>query len=136
MAESILSLSGIAKHYGNIPAAVDVTLDVHVGELLVLLGPSGCGKSTLLRLISGLETPDQGTISSNGRVLSDTSTLVPPEERKISLVFQDNALFPHMTGGDNVAFGLPKYESGTRARRVGEVLDMVRLTDVAGRYPH
>ena len=136
MAETILSLSGIEKHYGNIPAAVDVTLDVHLGELLVLLGPSGCGKSTLLRLISGLEAPDHGRISSNGRVLSDASTLVPPEERKISLVFQDNALFPHMTVCDNVAFGLHKHEAGTRSRRVGEVLDMVRLTDVAGRYPH
>jgi iron(III) transport system ATP-binding protein len=136
MAESILSLSGIEKHYGSVPAAVDVTLDVHLGELLVLLGPSGCGKSTLLRLISGLEAPDHGRISSNGRVLSDASTLVPPEERKISLVFQDNALFPHMTVCDNVAFGLPKHEAGIRTRRVGEVLDMVRLTNVAGRYPH
>ena len=136
MAETILSLCGIEKHYGNIPAAVDVTRDVHLGELLVLLGPSGCGKSTLLRLIAGLEAPDHDRISSNGRALSDGSTLVPPEKRKISLVFQDNALFPHMTVCDNVAFGLPKYEAGARMRRAGEVLDMVRLADVAGRYPH
>ncbi len=106
MTETILSLENVGKQYGDVLAAVDVTFDVRPGELLVLLGPSGCGKSTLLRLISGLEAPDRGRITGNGRVLSDTGLLVPPEQRHISLVFQDNALFPHMTVRDNVSFGL------------------------------
>ena len=136
MSETVLALRNVGKRYGNVPAAVDVTLDVRLGELLVLLGPSGCGKSTLLRLISGLATPDRGRITSNGRVLADGATLVPPEERKISLVFQDNALFPHMTVRDNVAFGLPRRENRARFQRTAEALDMVRLGDVAERYPH
>ncbi len=136
MTETILSLDNVEKRYGDVLAAVDVTFDVRVGELLVLLGPSGCGKSTLLRLISGLEAPDRGRITSNGRVLSDTGLLVPPEQRHISLVFQDNALFPHMTVRDNVSFGLANHDNGTRERLVAEALDMVQLADVGHRFPH
>ena len=136
MTETILSLANVEKRYGDVPAAVDVTFDVRPGELLVLLGPSGCGKSTLLRLISGLEAPDRGRITSNGRVLSDTGLLVPPERRHISLVFQDNALFPHMTVRDNVSFGLSKHDNGARKRVVTDALNMVQLGDVSHRYPH
>ncbi len=136
MRETVLSLTNVEKHYGDVLAAVDVTFDVHLGEFLVLLGPSGCGKSTLLRLISGLETPDRGRITSNGSVLSDTGLLVPPERRHISLVFQDNALFPHMTVRDNVSFGLANHDNGTRERLVTEALEMVQLGDVGHRYPH
>jgi len=136
MTETILSLSNVEKRYGSVLAAIDVTFDVRPGELLVLLGPSGCGKSTLLRLISGLEAPDHGRITSNGRVLSDTGLLVPPEQRHISLVFQDNALFPHMTVRDNVSFGLPNHDTGARKRVVADALNMVQLGDVGHRYPH
>ena len=136
MTTSILTLENVEKRYGDVPAAVDVTFDVRQGELLVLLGPSGCGKSTLLRLISGLETPDRGRITGNGRILSDTGLLVPPEQRHISLVFQDNALFPHMTVRENVSFGLSKHSSGARDSVVADVLDMVQLGDVGHRYPH
>ncbi len=136
MTETILSLSSVEKRYGSVLAAIDVTFDVRPGELLVLLGPSGCGKSTLLRLISGLEAPDHGRITSNGRVLSDTGLLVPPEQRHISLVFQDNALFPHMTVRDNVSFGLPNHDTGARKRVVADALNMVQLGDVGHRYPH
>ncbi len=136
MTETILSLANVEKRYGSVLAAVDVTFDVRPGELLVLLGPSGCGKSTLLRLISGLEAPDHGRITSNGRVLSDTGLLVPPEQRHISLVFQDNALFPHMTVRDNVSFGLPNHDTGSRKRVVADALNMVQLSDVGHRYPH
>ncbi len=136
MTETILSLANVEKRYGSVLAAVDVTFDVRPGELLVLLGPSGCGKSTLLRLISGLEAPDHGRITSNGRVLSDTGLLVPPEQRHISLVFQDNALFPHMTVRDNVSFGLPNHDTGARKRVVADALNMVQLGDVGHRYPH
>jgi iron(III) transport system ATP-binding protein len=136
MTETILSLSNVEKRYGSVLAAIDVTFDVRPAELLVLLGPSGCGKSTLLRLISGLEAPDHGRITSNGRVLSDTGLLVPPEQRHISLVFQDNALFPHMTVRDNVSFGLPNHDTGARKRVVADALNMVQLGDVGHRYPH
>lgn len=136
MTETILSLSNVEKRYGSVLAAIDVTFDVRPGELLVLLGPSGCGKSTLLRLISGLEAPDHGRITSNGRVLSDTGLLVLPEQRHISLVFQDNALFPHMTVRDNVSFGLPNHDTGARKRVVADALNMVQLGDVGHRYPH
>ncbi len=136
MTETVLSLANVEKRYGDVLAAVDVTFDVRQGELLVLLGPSGCGKSTLLRLISGLEEPDRGRITGNGRVLSDTGLLVPPEQRQISLGFQDNALFPHMTVRDNVSFGLSKHHSGVQARVVADALNMVQLGDVGHRYPH
>ncbi len=133
---SALSLRGVGKRFGPVVAAADITFDVDDGELLVLLGPSGCGKSTLLRLVCGLETPDEGRIECGGRLLNDEAVQLPPEARKISLVFQDNALFPHMTVCDNVAFGLHGRPNGTRTQRVSEVLDMVRLEDVVTRFPH
>ena len=134
--ESVISLNGVTKRYGDVIAAQDVTFDVRPGELLVLLGPSGSGKSTLLRLICGLEAVDDGRIESRERLLTDATVMVPPEARKISLVFQDNALFPHMTVSQNVSFGVRGLSNGATARRVAEILAMVRLRDVAGRYPH
>ena len=132
----VLSLTGVTKRYGEVTAACDVTFEVCAGEFLVLLGPSGCGKSTLLRLICGLEELDAGRIESGGILLSDGTVMIPPEARKISLLFQDNALFPHMTVRNNIAFGLNNFSREAKATRVAESLDLVRLQDVANRYPH
>ncbi|TDJ49225.1 MAG: ABC transporter ATP-binding protein, partial [Gemmatimonadetes bacterium] len=136
VAEKVISLVGVTKRYGDVTAAHDVTFDVYAEEFLVLLGPSGCGKSTLLRLLCGLDSVDAGRIERNGTVLSGESVCVPPEARGISLVFQDNALFPHMTVRNNVAFGLANQPKEAIAERVAEMLDLVRLRDVATRYPH
>ena len=136
VAEKVISLVGVTKRYGDVTAAHDVTFDVYAGEFLVLLGPSGCGKSTLLRLLCGLDSVDAGRIERNGTVLSSESVCVPPEARGISLVFQDNALFPHMTVWNNIAFGLANQPKEAAAERVAEMLDLVRLRDVATRYPH
>jgi iron(III) transport system ATP-binding protein len=113
-----------------------LSLAVEDGEFLVLLGPSGCGKTTTLRLIAGFETPDGGTIALRNQVVADAGRLVPPERRGVGVVFQDYALFPHLTIGANVAFGLRHLDRGARRARVGQVLDLVGLADHADRYPH
>ncbi len=111
--------------------AVDLT--VPPGTVVALLGPSGCGKTTLLRAIAGLERPDAGTIALGGRLLSGDGTHVAPEKRRVGMVFQDWALFPHLSVAANVAFGLPKRERDSE--RVAETLGMVGLSGLAGRMP-
>ena len=133
---SALVLDDVTKRYGAVVAARSLALDVHQGEVLTLIGPSGCGKSTTLRLIAGLERPDDGRISIAGDIAADRRTWQPPERRRVGLVFQDHALFPHLSVDDNVAFGLDRLTRADRRARVGEVLDMVRLQHLAGRYPH
>ena len=113
----------------------DVSFAVRSGEVMCLLGPSGCGKSTTLRVIAGIERQAEGTVRADGGLLSDARTHLPPEARSIGLIFQDFALFPHLSVGQNVAFGL----SGTRAdtaRRVDELLDRVDLAGYADAAPH
>ncbi len=134
--EHALSLSGITKRFGNVVAVDNFSLDVAPGELLALVGPSGCGKTTILRLIAGLEVPDQGLIAIRGRLAAGAGVWLPPEARKVSLVFQDYALFPHMTVADNTGFGLRGWNREARALRIREVLDMVQLAHLANRYPH
>jgi iron(III) transport system ATP-binding protein len=135
-----LSLSHVTKRYGTDHAAAvdDLTLAVARGQILALLGPSGCGKTTTLRLIAGFERPDRGEIVIGGRLVAahDGRSMVPPEERSVGVVFQDYALFPHLTIEDNVAFGLTKLPRGRRRARVMEVLELVGLTDRSRRYPH
>jgi len=101
-----LRLAGLSRHFGAIDAVSGITLDVKAGEVVCLLGASGCGKSTLLRLIAGIEAPDAGEIALDGKVISSTSAVLPPEKRGIGLVFQDYALFPHLDAIGNVMFGL------------------------------
>jgi iron(III) transport system ATP-binding protein len=101
-----LELRSLGRNYGSLAAVRDVSLAVGHGEIICLLGSSGCGKSTLLRLIAGLEAPDTGSIVMAGVTLSGAGAFVPPERRGIGLVFQDYALFPHLSILDNVAFGL------------------------------
>ena len=135
----LVRLTGVAKRYRREPPpAVDgLSLSVAEGEILALLGPSGCGKTTTLRLIAGFEHPDEGEIVIAKRlVASDSRASVPPEQRGIGFVFQDHALFPHLTVEENVAFGLHRLASGERRRRVGETLDLVGIAALASRYPH
>src|SRR5690606_39206274 len=124
----------IQKSFGSRTVLDHVDLDIFNGEFLTLLGPSGCGKTTILRLIAGFEYPDGGEILLNGRPLSH----VPPEQRPINTVFQNYALFPHMSVFDNVAFGLKMkgLSKNEIHRRVMEVLTMVRLQDYATRRPN
>jgi iron(III) transport system ATP-binding protein len=131
-----LVLEQVTKHYGNVAAARSLDLRAEPGELLTLIGPSGCGKSTTLRLVAGLERPDSGAIRIAGEVVAARGAWQPPERRRVGLVFQDHALFPHLTVAKNVAFGLDRLARAERNARVGEVLDMVRLSHLAGRYPH
>ncbi len=132
----LLLLDRVSKRFGPAdPPAVDgLSLRVAEGEILALLGPSGCGKTTTLRLIAGLESPDAGTITLRGQVVAGPGRAVPPEERGIGIVFQDYALFPHLTVADNVAFGLPR--DGATGARVEPVLDLVGLGGFGARYPH
>jgi iron(III) transport system ATP-binding protein len=113
-----------------------VDLDLGRGELVAVLGPSGCGKTTLLRLIAGFESPDAGSIAVGGRELAGPGTFVPPESRRIGIVFQDYALFPHLSVEANVAFGLSRREREERERITRTTLELVGLQHKAGNHPH
>ncbi|MDE2919651.1 MAG: ABC transporter ATP-binding protein [Chloroflexota bacterium] len=115
-------------------AVNDASLEVGTGTLLALLGPSGCGKTTLLRLIAGLERPHSGTIEVAGRTVESASVHLPPERRQVGLVFQEYALFPHLSVEDNVAFGLPR--GSDQAARVEDMLGQVGLVGLGTRMPH
>ncbi|HEY2602132.1 MAG TPA: ABC transporter ATP-binding protein [Thermoleophilaceae bacterium] len=128
-----IRLSGLRKNYGEVVALDGIDLEVRAGEFFTLLGPSGSGKTTTLRLIAGFERPDGGQIELAGQDV----TGVPPNERNVNTVFQDYALFPHMSVGDNVAYGMrvKKVARDERARRVADALAMVRLEGYEGRRP-
>lgn len=128
-----LQVSDITKRFNGTVALDGVDLAVEQGESLALLGPSGCGKTTLLRILAGLELPDSGAITVDGSRLVNDATFVPPEKRRIGLVFQDWALFPHLSVARNVAFGLDRSE--VRSGRVQQTLELVGLTHAADRYP-
>jgi putative spermidine/putrescine transport system ATP-binding protein len=128
-----LRIEGVNKRYGEVVAIREVTLDVADGEFVVLLGPSGCGKTTTLRVVAGFVDPDSGTVALGNRDI----TWLPPWKRNAGLVFQNYALFPHLTVQQNVAFGLEmrKTAPAETARRVGDVLKLVRLEHLAQRLP-
>jgi iron(III) transport system ATP-binding protein len=132
----VVELRGVRKRYGDLLAVDNLTLRVPRGEIVALLGPSGCGKSTTLRLIAGLEEPDGGEIALAGRPVAGPGTWVHPESRGVGMVFQDYALFPHLTVGDNIAFPLSRLARRERDRRAGEMLALVGLPDLNKRYPH
>jgi iron(III) transport system ATP-binding protein len=129
-------MEDVSKSYGGVVAASAVRLDAEPGELLTLIGPSGCGKSTTLRLLAGLDRPDSGTIRIAGEVVAGRRTWQPPERRRVGLVFQDHALFPHLSVGRNVAFGIDRLTRDEQRRRVAEMLELVRLRHLENRYPH
>ena len=128
--QQILSLDGASKHYGSEIAVDELSLSVLDGEFVTLLGPSGCGKSTTLRLIAGLERPDGGQVRIQGETVatSEGGSFVRPEHRDVGVVFQDFALFPHMTAAENVAFGISDLPDAEREGRVDKLLDLVGLS--------
>jgi putative spermidine/putrescine transport system ATP-binding protein len=128
-----VALSGVGKHYGDVAAVAGVDLNVASGEFFTLLGPSGSGKTTTLRIIAGFEEPDAGTVKVGGVDITQR----PPFARDLNTVFQDYALFPHMTVAENVAYGLKvkKVPRGERGQRVTEVLERVRLGGYGNRKP-
>ena len=131
-----LRLAGISKRFGHTHAVAGVELEVADGELLALVGPSGCGKSTLLRIVAGLTAADTGTVHIGETLVDDGNRLADPEHRDVGLVFQEHALFPHMTVGDNVMFGLRSSSRPERQRRRDHWLEMIGLAGKGGRYPH
>jgi iron(III) transport system ATP-binding protein len=131
-----LRLRGVAKHFDEVGALDEADLDLQPGELLALVGPSGCGKSTLLRSIAGLLAIDRGTIHIADSLVDDGNHRVPPERRPAGLVFQEHALFPHLSVADNVGFGLRDMDSAAVTTRVREMLELVSLDAHGDRYPH
>ena len=131
---ALLEIRRITKRFGALEALKEVSLDIEAGEFFTLLGPSGCGKTTILRLIAGFDAPDEGELFLDGRPLAG----IPPEKRPVHTVFQNYALFPHLTVAGNIAFPLEmagKSRDEIR-RRVGEVLALVHLGDKGGAFPH
>src|SRR5688572_724504 len=130
---SRLALAGLRKAFASTTALHQVDLETREGEFISLLGPSGCGKTTTLRCIAGFETPDAGRVLLDGRDITGQ----PPEQRDIGMVFQNYALFPHLTVARNLAFGLEMrgVARDEIARRVAAVLEMVQLSKMAERYP-
>lgn len=137
---SELQLRGLTKRFGDSAAVDDLDLDISSGESVVLLGPSGCGKTTTLRMIAGFERPTSGTISIGGTLVVGDGTFVPPEKRRVGMVFQSYALWPHMTVAENVAFGLtttrPRPHKDELQSKADEAMDMVQLSGLGSRYPH
>lgn len=125
------------RYAGRAQTAVHgVSLGLHAGDIGVLIGPSGCGKTTLLRAVAGLEPVSSGEIRLTKSVVSSATLSVPPEQRRIGMVFQDYALFPHLSVGRNVAFGIHQLPRAEQAARVAEVLQLVGLEGSENRYPH
>jgi iron(III) transport system ATP-binding protein len=132
-----LALDEVTCVYGPFTAVDRLSLDIMPGEFISLLGPSGCGKTTTLRMIAGFIQPTAGTIAMDGEIISAPRSTLAPEKRQMSMIFQSYAVWPNMTVAENVAFGLElrRFDRATIARKVQEVLETVRLTALAGRYP-
>ncbi len=132
-----MAISGVGRDFGAFTAVSDFTLDIAAGEFISLLGPSGCGKTTMLRMIAGFMVPSRGTIVLGGEVVSSPAGAVPPERRRMSMIFQSYAIWPNMTVAENVAFGLKLRRLGRDEiqRQVAEILGVVRLGELADRYP-
>ncbi len=129
-----LRFRGLSKRFGALPVVRDLSLSVAAGDILALVGPSGCGKTTLLRLIAGFERADAGTIEIDGQTVADEGRHLPPELRRVGMVFQDYAIFPHLSVGQNVGFALGKGRAA--GARVAELLAFVGLPGREARMPH
>ena len=136
MSTPLISCKGAAKRFGDVVAVDDVSFQLMPGEVLSILGASGCGKTTLLRLIAGFERLDAGQLLIQPDLASDADRHLPPERRNIGMVFQEYALFPHLTVAQNVAFGLHGMSKEEQRSHTYDALDLVRLTALEGRYPH
>jgi ABC-type Fe3+/spermidine/putrescine transport system ATPase subunit len=137
MTDSKLSLVGLGKNFGSVAAVTDISLSLRSGEFVSLLGPSGCGKTTTLRMIAGFMKPTAGRIEVNGLTMSSPTSVVAPERRGMSMIFQSYAIWPNMTVGQNVAFGLRlrKISAAEVTERVNRILDTVHLRHLKDRYP-
>src|SRR5829696_1139924 len=131
-----IRLRGVSKAFGAAKAVREVTLDIEQGELMAVLGPSGCGKTTLLRIIAGFEVPDAGCVNVGDTVVTGPGRLVPPEKRRVGMVFQDYALFPHLDVEANVAFGLSRRPRDEREVLTRRTLELVGLQHKAQSHPH
>jgi ABC-type Fe3+/spermidine/putrescine transport system ATPase subunit len=135
--EPVLRVRGLTKIYGTARAVDDVSFDLNAGEVVTLLGPSGCGKSTTLRLIAGLDQPDAGEVFIRGCLVASAArqVMVPPEKRRVGLVFQSYAIWPHMTVAENIGYPLKvrRIDSGTVAAKVAEMIQLMKLDGLAGR---
>jgi iron(III) transport system ATP-binding protein len=131
---TVVELRDLTKGFGTVRAVDGIDLTVDEGEVLALLGPSGCGKTTTLRLVAGFERPDAGRVVLDGAEVAGSQRFVPPERRRVGVVFQDYALFPHLSVAQNVGYGIR--DRGARQRRVSEMLDLVGLAGEALRLPH
>lgn len=130
-----LEVQDLTRAFGGRQVVDHVSFTIPAGQVTCLLGPSGCGKSTTLRMIAGVDMQDSGRILVDGKLICDTVFRIPPERRAIGLMFQDFALFPHLSVAENVAFGLPR-RAADRAARVSDLLARVKLSDFGNKYPH
>jgi iron(III) transport system ATP-binding protein len=133
---SSLLLQNVSYQYGGQSVIKGLDLKVEQNEIVCLLGASGCGKTTTLRAIAGLVQPQQGKVLINGQCMSDEAHFVAPQHRNIGMMFQDYALFPHLSVAQNIAFGLNKLDQIERKKRVDEMLELVHLAPFKSRYPH
>ncbi|MEC4819525.1 MAG: ABC transporter ATP-binding protein, partial [Scytonema sp. PMC 1069.18] len=135
---TILRLENVTLKYSQmrVPSVCGVSLELAQGDVLGLVGPSGCGKTTLLRIIAGFESPQVGTVEIAEKLVAGNDNWIPPEQRYVGMVFQDYALFPHLSVVENIAFGLRFATAKDRRIQVAELLELVRLTGLDNRYPH
>lgn len=131
-----LSISHITVRYGKLTAVDDISFSLDAGAIGCLLGPSGCGKTTILRAIAGFGPPPEGRIEIDGRPVNAPGVTVPTEQRKVGMVFQDFALFPHLNVAHNIAFGLRRLPAAQQRQRVARLLELIGLASMAGKFPH
>ena len=136
MTTPVVEFQDVTKRFGDVTALNGVSFDLVSGQILSLLGPSGCGKTTVLRLIAGFESPNQGAVLLRGETVASGTIHVPPERRRVGMLFQEYALFPHLTVAQNVAFGLHRLPSGEKHSKLRRAVELVRLEGLEGRYPH
>lgn len=134
--QPMLQLEQVSLALDRKPIVRGLSFQVEKGELVCLLGPSGCGKTTTLRLVAGLQRPDSGTVTIAGCLASDGRFTLPPHQREIGFLFQDFALFPHLTVAENVAYGLSRLSRAEAKARTAEMLEQIRMSDHADKYPH
>ena len=135
MSSLVLEVKNLSHSYTSDVLSVDnVNIEIHEGEKVSIRGPSGCGKSSLLRLIAGLEIPILGQIKLDGVIVSNKDHVLPPEKRKVGLVVQEKALFPHLTVVENICFGIKKEKNETQILK--EMLELFRIQELANKYPH
>jgi iron(III) transport system ATP-binding protein len=131
-----ITFDTVSQNYGSKSVLTKLSLSVNTGALVMVRGPSGVGKTSLLRLIAGLEKPISGSISLFGETVSTAQKVLPPEQRFVGMVFQDYALFPHLSVKQNVSFGLAKLSSSEQEDAVNKVLNLCQISELAERFPH